>query len=183
MTPVVLIGCSATKLERAAPARDLYTGRVFRESVKYAEAIGARWFVLSALHGVVAPETVIEPYDVTLTKLSKGERLSWAGMVAEQLDALGAPSRITVLAGAEYVAGCERYGRHRTFDAPLAGLGNGARYARLVELRETVEQERGESQALDEARSWMRSAVADGGEVMFSGPHLRAVLAQIGGAS
>ena len=28
--PVVLIGCSATKLLSAAPARDLYTGRVFR---------------------------------------------------------------------------------------------------------------------------------------------------------
>ena len=37
-----------------------------------------------------------------------------------------APVGSHVLAGAGYVAGCERYGRHRTFDAPLAGLGNAA---------------------------------------------------------
>lgn len=60
MTPVVLIGCSASKLDRAAPARELYTGRVFKASVAYAEATGAKWCVLSALHGVVAHNIGVE---------------------------------------------------------------------------------------------------------------------------
>lgn len=181
MTPVVLIGCSATKLDRAAPARDLYTGRVFTASVAYAESRGLPWFVLSALHGVIPPDQVIEPYDVTVAGLTRGERLSWAGRIAEQLDEIRAPGRVEVLAGAEYVKACERYGRHRTFEAPLAGLGVGERYARLVDLTAEVERSRGIDRALNEARAWMREA-GDAGEVLLSGVHLRAVRDAIGGA-
>lgn len=66
MTGVVLIGCGATKLDHAAPAKDLYVGNLFRARRAYAEATGAPWAILSARHGLVLPDTVIEPYDVTL---------------------------------------------------------------------------------------------------------------------
>jgi len=171
---VILIGCTKEKLSHAAPARDLYTGRVFRASVAYAEAKGEPWAVLSALHGVVLPDAVIEPYDVTLADRPRAERLSWAGLVAEQLDELGAPSRITVLAGGAYVDGCERYGRHRTFDAPLAGMGAGERYAALLRMREAVVASKSESDALDDVRRWIAEA-GDAGEVTLSGRWLAAV--------
>lgn len=62
-TCLVLVGCSADKLDQAAPARDLYTGHLFRAGVKWAESWDFRWSVLSAHHGVVSPDTILEPYD------------------------------------------------------------------------------------------------------------------------
>lgn len=67
MTPThLLIGCGARKLDHAAPARDLYTGPLFRAARTYAEASGLPWAILSAHYGLVMPEQVIEPYDATL---------------------------------------------------------------------------------------------------------------------
>jgi hypothetical protein len=67
-----VIPCSARKAAAAAPARDLYTGAMFRHSLAAAEAL-ARWdraqgheariLVLSALHGLVTLDQVIAPYD------------------------------------------------------------------------------------------------------------------------
>lgn len=45
---IALVACSARKLDRRAKARDLYTGALFRASVRFAEAHGWPWFVLSA---------------------------------------------------------------------------------------------------------------------------------------
>lgn len=80
-----LIACSSGKLDRPAPARDLYTSDLFRKSVAYVESIGAPWVVLSALHGVVKPDTVIEPYDVTLLSMSRKERLFWGEVTGDAL--------------------------------------------------------------------------------------------------
>ncbi len=66
---VALVACSASKLDRPAPARELYTGTAFRLAVAYAEVCGAAWYVLSAKHGVVAPDEVLEPYDVSMSQL------------------------------------------------------------------------------------------------------------------
>jgi len=50
----------------AAPARFLYTGDLFRASVKWAESWDLPWVVLSAAHGIVGPDQVLAPYDVSL---------------------------------------------------------------------------------------------------------------------
>lgn len=181
MTAIVLIGCTKQKAPTAAPARELYRGRVFEASVAYAEALGAQWFVLSALHGVVAPDQVIEPYDVTLVGADKSQRMTWAAMVSDQLgERFDARQRFVVLAGAEYVRGLERYPGKRVFDTPLAGLGVGERYAKLVAMREEIVRARESGEALTEAIGFLRQADAEGGEALLSGKHLRAVLAQLG---
>lgn len=66
MPDIVLIGCTKRKLDRPAPARELYVGRLFKASVVYAEARGLPWAVLSAEFGVVQPDDVLPPYDKTL---------------------------------------------------------------------------------------------------------------------
>lgn len=74
---MIVIGCGKAKLSSPAPAWRLYTGSLFVAARRYAEASGQRWAILSAKHGLVEPDRVLEPYDVRL-KL-KGEELSrWA---------------------------------------------------------------------------------------------------------
>lgn len=105
---VGFVACSSSKLTRAAPAWQLYTSPLFRLSVAYlTQKVGVdRWYVLSAKHGLVAPETVLEPYDETLTKFGKAERQAWGERVAEQIYAewrkTGTEWRMQVLAGKIY---------------------------------------------------------------------------------
>lgn len=49
-----LISCSAQKLDRPAPARELYCSPLFKKSIAYAEPRCSTTYVLSALHGLVA---------------------------------------------------------------------------------------------------------------------------------
>lgn len=61
-----IIPCSDAKLAHAAPARHLYTGTQFRHTLRAVEAMlepGDRVLVLSALHGLVALDTVLHPYE------------------------------------------------------------------------------------------------------------------------
>jgi hypothetical protein len=80
-----LVGCVKTKLDRAAPARDLYTSPLFRGRRAYVEQTCSSWFVLSAKHGLVDPHTVLEPYDLTLDSASSRERRAWSTGVLEAL--------------------------------------------------------------------------------------------------
>lgn len=107
---VGLIGCSATKLDRAAPAADLYTGPVFSLERAW---ITARtdvdvWAILSAKHGLVMPDQVVEPYDLALGDLSAAERRAWAERTREQLVARwGRDAVYMIVAGADYRAALE----------------------------------------------------------------------------
>ena len=98
-----LVGCGKSKLDHSAPARELYTGPLFRAALRYAEATCDRVFVLSAKHGLLDLDTVIEPYDLRLKDLSPDELLSWGDAVSSAVMALtGTPTEIIVLAGRDY---------------------------------------------------------------------------------
>lgn len=89
----------------AAPAQDLYVSALFRGRRRYVERTCGRWFILSALHGVVRPEAELEPYDVTLNDASRREREAWVTNVVGQLEAdLGELGGFTfeIHAGANY---------------------------------------------------------------------------------
>ena len=109
---VGLIGCSASKLDRSAPARELYTGELFKVSVAWLEHFHVpEWGILSAKHGLVMPEQVIEPYDVCLARLPAEERKAWAKRTGEQIGKRwGKYSTIfIVIAGAEYREALDRF--------------------------------------------------------------------------
>lgn len=55
MTPVYLVACVSQKLDRRARAAELYRSNWFRKALTYVEDTGARWFILSAAHGLVRP--------------------------------------------------------------------------------------------------------------------------------
>lgn len=66
----LVVPCGGEKLSRAAPARDLYVGQMFRNTLgaalAEAEGTDAEILVLSALHGLVRLDQVLEPYDVRM---------------------------------------------------------------------------------------------------------------------
>lgn len=103
---VILIGCVKRKLPTAAPAKDLYVSPLFRKGRAYAERAGVPWFVLSAQHGLVGPNDVLEPYDLRLGATSRQDRREWGERVLAALrEALGSIDglSIEVHAGSVYV--------------------------------------------------------------------------------
>jgi hypothetical protein len=93
-----------SKLRKAAPARELYSRSPwFRTARKIVEASGVRWFILSAKHGLIAPDRVTAPYDATLKDIARSGRQVWAGRVLKELlPALEGERRVVVFAGREY---------------------------------------------------------------------------------
>ena len=71
---IYLVSCVGQKLKTPAPARDLYTSVWFRKARSYVESTGLPWSVLSAKHGVVHPDEVIAPYDLTLNSMKVADR-------------------------------------------------------------------------------------------------------------
>ncbi|MGH2711484.1 MAG: DUF6884 domain-containing protein [Actinomycetota bacterium] len=101
-----LVGCVKEKAGRAAPARDLYTSTLFVGRRRFVERTCDRWYVLSALHGLVEPDRRLEPYDKTLKGDSAAERRVWSAKVLDTIK-LAVGSDLTDLtfeihAGAEY---------------------------------------------------------------------------------
>lgn len=136
----VLIACSSSKLSAPAPARELYTGDLFRRSVRYAEAAGLPWAVLSALHGLVLPDDTVAPYDFSMKDMTETGRAVW-GMrcVLDLFRRLGHPYRAVILAPQDYREPVEAQLRARgvpVIDSPLAKLGIGRQRKRLAEMIE-----------------------------------------------
>lgn len=131
---IVLISCSKRKLDHAAPARQLYSSPYFNFMRDYAEGRKHPWFILSAKHGLVSPETPLEPYDEYLPKKKVEERRRWGARVAEQLEKeLGSLSGkvVEIHAGKAYVRAVESSLKERgvNLTEPLKGLGMGYRLA------------------------------------------------------
>src|SRR3954468_6205562 len=103
VNPVVLVACCGPKLKEPAPAADLYISDLFKKARTYAERRG-RWFILSALHGLLDPSVVIAPYDVTLKKMPAAKRREWGRKVRGQMEAAGLVGLpLIALAGEDYV--------------------------------------------------------------------------------
>jgi len=119
-----LVSCVSAKLDRPAPARDLYVSPLFRKARAYVEAQRTPWFILSAEHGLLHPDTVTAPYERTLNTMGVAERRAWSRRVLSALEPL-----LSDVATVRFLAG-ERY---REFvvpelegrvlvEVPLAGL-------------------------------------------------------------
>lgn len=72
MSRILLLGCVSRKHDRPSPAADLYASPLWSKRPNYANETGRTWFSLSALHGLLDQETVIEPYEVSFPDL-KGQ--------------------------------------------------------------------------------------------------------------
>ena len=134
MTRVALVSCVKQKRDSAAPACDLYLSPFFRALRYYAETHADVWYILSAEYGVLRPEQVIEPYERTLNRMSKRDRLSWAGGVQQRLlELLPAGAEVILLAGLRYREEIEPFLRQQGFSVsvPLEGLKIGQQLQQL----------------------------------------------------
>jgi hypothetical protein len=100
---IILVACCGPKLRKPATAADLYVSSLFKKARTYAERRG-RWFILSALHGLLDPTKVIAPYDVTLKKMPAQKRREWGQKVRTQMESAGLIGlSLVALAGEDYV--------------------------------------------------------------------------------
>lgn len=131
--PVHLVACVAQKAAQACRAEDLYRSDWFLKARAYVQAQNAPWYILSAKHGLLAPETMIEPYDMTLAHMPIGQRRAWGARVAVQLDQLierSAP--VVMLAGRLYRDPLEPWAGDRV-SIPMMGMGIGQQKAWLAQ--------------------------------------------------
>lgn len=136
-----LVGCVKEKAHAPRRADRLYTSALFRGRAAYVASTCDRWFILSALHGLVEPEVVLEPYDVTLVGAPRATLRTWAGRVITQLEeALGPLGEYSfeLHAGAPY----REFGLEQALAAagaeitnPTAGLRIGAQLAFYAQAR------------------------------------------------
>lgn len=120
---IFLLSCSARKLERTAPAEELYQGTLFRASLEWArQQAPDAIYILSAKHHLLNPDQKIEPYDLTLNDLPAHQLKVWAGTVMEQMKQHTDPQRdhFVILAGEKYRRYLMPHLKHASL--PLEGL-------------------------------------------------------------
>lgn len=81
----VLVGCGSDKRDGTHPAELLYTSGYFKKKREFAELYGDDWYITSAKHHIIHPETKIETYNKSLTEMTAGERRAWGGTASDQL--------------------------------------------------------------------------------------------------
>lgn len=131
---LVLVTCVKSKLDVPAAAKDLYVSTLFTRQRAYAESAGLPWFILSAEHGLVAPEEWLAPYERYLPDTPASYRAAWGRWVAERLDLLAGPLQnriIEIHAGSAYVEALSPHlaAKGAVLHTPLAGLSMGQRLA------------------------------------------------------
>ena len=85
---ICLISCVSQKTNYPTKCKDLYISPLFKKTWNYVRDIEKPQgvYILSALHGLIRYDQVIEPYDKTLLDMSKEEALEWAEKVKLQIN-------------------------------------------------------------------------------------------------
>lgn len=186
VAPFVVIGCGAAKRKLAAgetcAAVDLYTGPLFLSRLAYARALGGPHAIVSARHGVVAPDAQLAPYEHDLRAQSKRERVAWSDRVAHHLAALCPADRpIVALVSGPYasplraLAGWHRDRTPRAVTIAADGLALGEQRAELARLTAEVG-------AVERELDWFDaefSTCSDDEEVTMTAGAWRAVFARL----
>jgi len=126
-----LVSCGRAKADRPLPARELYASPLFRAARAYAERRYGpdHWHILSALHGLVDPDQVLAPYDLSLRRLSARDREAWGDRLAVELtDRFPAGTVLWFHAGVLYRDAIAPVVAHQV-RCPLAGLRIGQQLA------------------------------------------------------
>lgn len=132
---MALVACCKRKLDHTARAKSIYKSPLFVLSRRYAEAhCGRRWYILSAKHGLLSPDEIVEPYDTTLGKFNQKELVDWGEKVAIQIQGIreDADERILFLGGVRYFWPFNERVRNPV-DHLLGGMGIGMRLKWLRE--------------------------------------------------
>ncbi|MFQ6047949.1 MAG: DUF6884 domain-containing protein [Phycisphaerae bacterium] len=100
---ICLVSCVSKKKVGRHLARDIYDSPWFKKARAFAEQHCDAWFILSAQHGLLRPDAVIEHYDKSLNRMSSHERRRWAARVLKSLyRILNREDCVLILAGKRY---------------------------------------------------------------------------------
>jgi hypothetical protein len=135
---LALVSCVKLKGPEPVAAKDLYVSALFRAMRHYAETHADRWMILSAKHGLLAPNTVIGRYERTLNQMSAKERREWSTRVLSALEAeLSGVDTVVLLAGERYREGIVPALKERRLqvEVPLEGKGLGQQLQWLKQQR------------------------------------------------
>ncbi len=153
---IALIGCGKKKRTFACPARELYIGPLFTAAREWAEANADAYWIASAKHLILAPDQVIEPYDLSMRDLDAETRRTrarqiqlhfrsrWIDFCTFEKNARGfivakTRPRVVLLASRDYLLGFYEWReRHRdsfAFEMPLEGMGIGQQLAWLRQTK------------------------------------------------
>ena len=80
---MILIGCGKRKSSGPCRADAMYRGSLFLKRLEYAKRSGWPYFIVSAKYGLIPPNIVIAPYDLTITELEPLELSAWSLGVAQ----------------------------------------------------------------------------------------------------
>ena len=81
-----LVGCVKRKARGPRAARDLYLSPLFLGRRAFVEHTCTEWWILSAKHGLVHPDTPLKPYERTLKTASRQERRDWTASVLAAIE-------------------------------------------------------------------------------------------------
>lgn len=148
---LLILSCGGAKRAQAAPARDLYTGSLFRAGLRYTDAQVAKGKadairILSAKYGLLELGQVIEPYDLWLGAIARRKTTAkdWDVLVLQvraRLQEL-APTTVTILGGELYVELVRMCApRSATVQDPLKGFTQGMRLQWFRLQRELASKE------------------------------------------
>lgn len=85
---IILLGSVGERVNVPAPAKEVFRDTEFQLSRLEAEVSGSEWFILSAEHGLVAPNEWMSPDSRTLADMDPEYRLVWASWVVTRLQSL-----------------------------------------------------------------------------------------------
>lgn len=128
-----LIACGKAKRTVPAMAKDLYIGSLFQMARRVVELRCREWGILSAKHGLLAPDRVIAPYDMTLQDFTKAEREAWTERTREQIRTKWDQGSILLLAGSRYASAVDGFQNGEVW-TPLKGLAIGKQLQMLKRL-------------------------------------------------
>jgi len=132
MAKIVLLSCTKSKLDKPAPAQELYSASpMFQKTLEYGKSLKPdKMFILSAKHHLVPLNKELAPYDKTLKDMPKDEKDAWGEETIKQMKSSGvSPEKdhFVFLTGSEYMKPLVKYIPEENIEKPMDGRRMGER--------------------------------------------------------
>lgn len=132
-TNIGLLATARKKKHHPAPVTEFYNSPLFRKSVQYANEHYERLYFYNAKDGLLLPDQIMAPYDVSIKTFTLSEKKQWAHTVISALNEHESSEDCKIFLHGGYVyrkylqPELKSYGY--TFTVPLQGLGIGEQLA------------------------------------------------------
>lgn len=145
MATIVLLSCSKSKLDHAAPAQELYSASpMFKKTLEYGKSLKPdKMYILSAKHHLVPLNKKLAPYDKTLKEMPADEKEAWGEEVAKQMKSSGIDLKndeFIFLTGNEYSKPLLKYISPDHIFKPMEGKRFGQRLSWLNSQIQNVKE-------------------------------------------